>query len=324
VAGLAAYVATSAGHTVVVTGALADTSWRVQRVPGDPTPGKVALTASADGRVVVVASYADELTSLHVLDVAEDSLRRLPLPRDRIRALPAASPDGTLVALAGELSLWVVAADGGAPRRLPTLRPPTYPGTWLDGLWWSPDGRSLLYELWHADPDDPRPYATSVEFVALALGELQSKALTSMSGPADGPGAWSPDSRRVAVVGDPWSTDSLEIVDAHGAARSEVTSLYPTDVVWTRRGIYTFAGDRSALPSELVLVDPDRGTQRPVARQKGMIVAPPSGDVVALVDWPRVRVYTPNGDRVLDRTLRGAPDAARVSQGGFAVVLVEP
>jgi hypothetical protein len=324
VSGLATYVATSGGRSVVVTGDLGDTSWRVHRVPGNPAPRDVRLAPSADGRVVAISVYREELESLHLLDILDGSLRRLPLPSDRVRTLPAVSRDGTRVALAGDAELFVVATDGGPPRRLPTLRPPTSPGTWLDSVWWSPDGQALLYELWQTDPDDPRPATTSVEFVRLDVDRLRSTALAQMTGPADGPAAWSPDSRRVAVVGDPWSTDAIRIVAARSGAGRDVIGVYPTDVVWTRRGIYTFAGDRAAIAAELVLVDPDAGTRRTVIRQEGVIVAPPSGDVVAVVAWPRLRVFSPTGVMVLDRTLRGAPDAPRVATGSAAVVLVDP
>ena len=320
--GVAAYVATSHGRTVVVTGALDDTSWRTHPVPGDPAPGRVRLAASADGRVIVISVFSEEMTSLHVLDVPEDSLRRLALPEDRVRILPAVSPDGARVALAGDTSLSIVATDGGPPTRLPTLHQPTSPSTYLGSVWLSPDGRSLLYELWHENPDDPRPYYTSVEFVLLALDQLQSRVVAEVAGPAEGHTSWSPDSRRLAIVGNPWNTDWIKIIAVRGVAKSEVTGLYPTDVVWTRRGMYTFAGDRDRLPSELVLVDPETGTQQPVAQQEGMIVATPSGDVVAVVDWPHVHVFSATGKRLLDRTLGGAPDAP-YADGATILVLVD-
>jgi hypothetical protein len=102
----------------------------------------------------------------------------------------------------------------------------------------------LLYERWHTDPDDPRSATTSVEFVVLPLDHPQSKALATLQGPESGPAAWSPDSRRVAV-GDPWSSNSLEIVAVRGGTKTEVIDVVPADLAWTRRGIYTFTGDQA-------------------------------------------------------------------------------
>ena len=101
--------------------------------------------------------------------------------------------DGTGYLKPGWDHIFVVDADGGAPRQL------TY-GAWNDGgpLSWTPDGRSILFSAvrkgdWQRDVQDSDIYSLDVASGALT-------PLTSRNGP-DGGAAISPDGRTIAFTG---------------------------------------------------------------------------------------------------------------------------
>ncbi|MBB5984181.1 alpha/beta hydrolase family protein [Sphingobium lignivorans] len=101
--------------------------------------------------------------------------------------------DGAGYLKPGVSQIFVVSADGGAPRRL------TF-GKWDDGgpLSWSPDGRTILFssnrnEDWELNPVNGEVYALDV-----ASGAV--KALTSRDGP-DGGARYSPDGSKIAYLG---------------------------------------------------------------------------------------------------------------------------
>jgi dipeptidyl aminopeptidase/acylaminoacyl peptidase len=84
-------------------------------------------------------------TGIFLLGVATGENRRLTSPPDQqVDAHPAFSPDGKSLAFVraqtySSHNLYVVAADGGEPRRLPTQ------GQMIFGLAWTPDGREIVY-----------------------------------------------------------------------------------------------------------------------------------------------------------------------------------
>jgi dipeptidyl-peptidase-4 len=115
------------------------------------TAGIVDIDVSRDGRVVLVPIGG----RLFLLERATHALRELAAgpgtPFD-----PHLSPDGRYVAFARDGDVWVVGADGGAPRRL------THHDDGIElglaefvaqeefdrtrGFWWSPDGKFVLFQ----------------------------------------------------------------------------------------------------------------------------------------------------------------------------------
>jgi len=89
--------------------------------------------------------------------------------------------------------LFVVPADGGAPRQL------TF-GSFDDGgpLSWSPDGRTILFSANRHDDWELKPINGEVYAVDVSSGEV--RALTSRDGP-DGGAQYSPDGKHIAYLG---------------------------------------------------------------------------------------------------------------------------
>ncbi|MEZ5399006.1 MAG: S9 family peptidase [Bryobacteraceae bacterium] len=93
----------------------------------------------------------------------------------------------------GETHIFVVPADGGAPRRL------TAPGMSFQGApSWTPDGKSLVAAADKFPQADSQLYPTDIYVISLAGGE--PRRLTSRNGPESNP-AVSPDGAWVAFLG---------------------------------------------------------------------------------------------------------------------------
>jgi dipeptidyl aminopeptidase/acylaminoacyl peptidase len=150
-------------------------------------PGSVRAALFATALLAAAAGAARELQL--------EDLYRLQTVSD-----PQLSPDGRWVAYvvstpsrerdADESDIWVVAWDGGTPRRL------TYTAASEHSPRWSPDGRRLAFL---SDRDEARTPAAENEQIwvmDLAGGEAQQR--THFEG-AIGSFAWAPDGRRWAV-----------------------------------------------------------------------------------------------------------------------------
>jgi dipeptidyl aminopeptidase/acylaminoacyl peptidase len=120
----------------------------------------------------------------------------------------------------GHDHIWIVSADGGAPRRL------TF-GDFDDGgsLSFTPDGRFILFSSnrdkdWERQPNQSDIYQVGVEDGALTQ-------LTHVPGPASDPVA-SPDGRRIAYVGfidthKPYQDTRVFLVDRNGGTPRSLT-----------------------------------------------------------------------------------------------------
>lgn len=143
--------------------------------------------------------------------------------------------------------IWLVDADGGAPRQLTS-------GAFDDGrhLSWTPDGRFILFSGNRAEGWERQPLQSDVYQLSVADGALTQ--LTHASGPAQWPIA-SPDGRRIAYLGyidehRPHQDLQLYVMDRDGSrARSLTASLdRPIDAPrWAAdgRSIHVVYVDRS-------------------------------------------------------------------------------
>ncbi|WP_376797550.1 alpha/beta fold hydrolase [Thermogemmatispora sp.] len=159
------------------------------------------------------------------------------------QSCPRWSPDGRWLAFLAEwgekedtntnksrLALWVVAAEGGTPRRLCSL-----PGGMSD-LSWSPDGQRLAFLGYEqAEPvSDPRVFGQQPErcqrLWTVYLAEGLPRAVTP-EGLAIWEYCWSPDGRRFAVYFSPgpeltaWYRGQVGVVEAAGGQLRQLTTL---------------------------------------------------------------------------------------------------
>ncbi|GAA4828851.1 S9 family peptidase [Sphingosinicella ginsenosidimutans] len=147
---------------------------------------------------------------------------------------------------AGYDQIFVVSADGGAPRQI------SY-GPYNDGgpLSWTPDGRTILFsanrhENWQRD-------AANSEVYALDVATSRITPLTSRNGP-DGEPAASPDGRLIAYTGyddheRSYENNLLYVMNADGSGARALTASLDRSVsnpVWAAdgRSIYVQYDDR--------------------------------------------------------------------------------
>jgi len=116
--------------------------------------------------------------------------------------------------------VWVVGADGGAPRQI------TF-GNFNDGhtLSWTPDGRFVLFSGNRAEGWERQPLQSNIYQLDVSDGSL--KQLTHASGPALWPVA-SPDGRQIAYVGyidkhQPHQDTELYVMDRDGGRARSLT-----------------------------------------------------------------------------------------------------
>jgi Tol biopolymer transport system component len=216
----------------------------------------------------------------------ERNLMNRPHPKSLAAVLAAAAICGTAVFAPGarpastagfayiaDGELHMAAADGSGDRQL--TRPAEFPAkSWTSFFSWSPDGSQLV--IWRAGTVD-----VGAVYVLDADGSNLQR-VASGSWPA-----WSPNGRRIAYVGS-WSGQAyVFLVDANGqhphrlvGASNPVFTHVPesSPLVWApgRRIVYESGRD-----DRLYVVDPNRGTERPLTRSNRVSFwAAPSPDHV--------------------------------------------
>ena len=158
-----------------------------------------AISWSPDGRLISFAS---------LVETTPPAIASLPKPPEGAKwADPPLVYDRLIYRFNGRgylkpgfRQLFVVAADGGAPRQLTTDNLPYGGFEFRDGRRsaWTPDGKSLIFAA-NLHPDwEYQPLDTEVYELALADGAV--KALTRRKGPDESP-AISPDGRTIAYTG---------------------------------------------------------------------------------------------------------------------------
>jgi dipeptidyl aminopeptidase/acylaminoacyl peptidase len=172
--------------------------------------------------------------------------------------------DGEGFVRPGFRHLFVVPADGGAPRQL------THGDFHHDGpIDWSPDGR-LIYLSANRNPDWERRPVNS-EIYAVDVGGANLRALTDRNGPDQSP-AVSPDGSRIAYLGyddraHAYTQSQLYVMNRDGSNRRALTAGLDRDVsapVWAAdgRSIYVQYEDRAVTKVAQVGLD---GSIRTVA-----------------------------------------------------------
>ena len=161
-------------------------------------PGRDQTPAwSPDGTKIAVRSLEDMTGGIAVINLDGSGRRRL--TNNGMDGSPAWSPDGRMIAFSRDTDIYVMNADGSAPRRFTTLE------GYEDAPSWSPDGRRIAFRhnstISVADVDGGR------------ARQLASPGGTGMVDPS-GRGA----SKLAVGRGDPnhprWSPDGTKLVYA--------------------------------------------------------------------------------------------------------------
>lgn len=231
------------------------------------------------------------------------------------------SPDGTQIAYVARQALWVVAVDGGEPKRIVGTGPAHF-ATWLP-----PEGKDIVYRLESRSPrilavaadgaEQPRPISKTP-----ANNEFDYQAI-----------AVSPDGSHVTFTR--WSEAGLPRVFALNVSTGEETS-FPMSTGVGHRGTATYSPDGALVAYarifagggfQLVVADADgSGNERSIGARKP---GPPGGTDVA-ASW----AFTPDGTALMVRygddtegtthilPLDGSP-ATDLGSGGFEFVDIQ-
>ncbi len=177
----------------------------------------------------------------------------------------------------GHTHIFLVAADGGAPRQLTS-------GKWSAGagelrgaiaMDWTPDSKAIVFEA-NRDPNSDLEYERS-ELVILDVATGSLRDLVNKPGSWSRP-AVSPDGKLVAFTGYPASNHTHTVSDLYvvpfaGGEPRKISGNYDRDPInlrWTAdgSGIYFDADDHGARNVELASID---GGVRPVTTGKHML-----------------------------------------------------
>ena len=198
------------------------------------------------------------------------------------------SPEGTQIAYMAKQGLWVVAVDGGEPRRIVGTGPAHFP-TWLP-----PEGHDIIYRLESRSPrilavaadraEQPRPISKTT-----ANNEFDYQSI-----------AVSPDGSHVTFTR--WSEAGLPRVFALNVATGDETS-FPMSAGVGQRGTATYSPDGALVAYarifsgggfQLVVADGDgSGNERTIGPRKA---GPPGGTEV-----PAYWAFTPDGTALMVR-----------------------
>lgn len=207
------------------------TSTRVTGLPDSPG----AIAWSPDGsRIAYLVRVPGEAATLGKAPPKPEGAQWAP-PLQVITDVTYRS-DGDGYAKPGKQHIFVVAADGGAPRQL------SY-GAFDDGgpLSWTPDGRTIVFSANRQDDWERNPVNSEVYALDVATGGIT--ALTSRAGPDAEPRV-SPDGTRIAWLGFDdkyvgYTNTELYVANRDGSGRRSLTASLDRSIdeaVWAGNG----------------------------------------------------------------------------------------
>ena len=172
----------------------------------------------------------------------------------------------------GYSQIFVISADGGAPRQLTTGNFPHGPNTGEFGgsfATWAPEGKSVILSMNGTSNFEYEPLHTEVFEISTLDGSI--KQLTHRNGPNDSPSV-SPDGKLIAYTGfddryQGHQTTHLHICNRDGSNPREVTSKLDRDVAnprWSADGKSIFVSYADQGDSKLAIITVD-GSPRVIA-----------------------------------------------------------
>ena len=188
-----------------------------------------AIVVVVSAVVAAAGSHASVTSGFFELDLVDATSR--PLPWVAAGDIIDLSPGRTQVLYRNLGTLSVAGVDGSSPRRIVAVPHQ------IHGATWSPDGRTIAFEL--ADTTGcgfapPRCGRFQIWLVGRSGGNLRKLADDAREP------AWSPDSRRLAFVGDfdtPTLSGTVAIANVDGSGRRALTAREEArEPRWSRDG----------------------------------------------------------------------------------------
>ena len=184
---------------------------------------------------------------------------------------PGWSPDGRRIAFArrggNEDGVYVIGVDGRGERRLTRERA----GTTAFPMSWAPNGRMIAFYRQYRRPGSCGPLRLAGDFFVMNADGSDVRRLTRHGQAHYWAAAWSPDSRRIAVVSchrPPRGDPEIYVIEADGSGERRLTRRLGWDTVagWSRDGRHLLAGGERAGPSDLYLISADGAQRRNLTR----------------------------------------------------------
>ncbi len=237
--------------------------------PGDAAPRNLTNLRgsdsdpawSPDGESIAFSSRRGGGEDIYVMDADGANVRQLTFGMGAI--LPSWTPDGSQIVFTGvapgevsNLDLWIVATDGGEPRRLTTD-----PGV-DNHPDWSPDGSKIVFT------SDRNLYFNLYTIDADGTGETRiTDAQWNDLNPA-----WSPDGSQIAFERDTDFSGDIFVADADGSNIQNLTNhiAWDSQPDWSPDGRQlVFTSSRRIGDDELYIMNADGSDQRNLTNRPG-------------------------------------------------------
>lgn len=250
------------------------------------TPGVDTGAAwSPDGTRLAFASNRagphDAAYEIYTMNADGSGVKRLTQDERSLSSSPTWSPNGRRIAFARGAELWVMRADGKGEKVI--FREPSGRRIFLND--WSPDGRTLLFEMDTADSD--------FDIWSIAADGRRPRRLIA-SGDDEWGASFSPDGKKIAftrgtlcesaVTG--WCLYDIVVVERDGRNATNITNtpnLSEESPTWSPDGtLIAYTGDvgTARWETDLWVIAAEGGVRRPLTTQ------PRTWDV--LPDWQPV------------------------------------